>query len=232
MSENWRLFVMVGLCGGYTTFSAFSLQTLDLMRGGLGPGGHKRRGLGRSMRCRSCDWACCWRMINTGGDARCANGIGRGRLAPPFPRPHAQARCIAAAQPHRGDALEIETPGYPFSRRRRPDTHQDALRAAPRLCDKRRPCWRPTGATKEAIRCGGHSPASRSERPQLSSPGATRQDLKRRVPQPQPFELAHIIGLPAGGGSAFLRFVRGKTPNTGLSARYPVNVNGIRSRAR
>jgi len=34
VSENWRLFVMVGLCGGYTTFSAFSLQTLDLMRAG------------------------------------------------------------------------------------------------------------------------------------------------------------------------------------------------------
>jgi CrcB protein len=29
-----RLFVMVGLCGGFTTFSAFSLQTLDLMRNG------------------------------------------------------------------------------------------------------------------------------------------------------------------------------------------------------
>jgi fluoride exporter len=34
VSENLRLFVMAGLCGGYTTFSAFSLQTLDLMRGG------------------------------------------------------------------------------------------------------------------------------------------------------------------------------------------------------
>jgi fluoride exporter len=33
-SENVRLFVMTGICGGYTTFSAFSLQTLDLMRGG------------------------------------------------------------------------------------------------------------------------------------------------------------------------------------------------------
>jgi fluoride exporter len=32
--ENVRLFVMVGLCGGYTTFSAFSLQTLDLIRSG------------------------------------------------------------------------------------------------------------------------------------------------------------------------------------------------------
>ena len=29
-----RLFVMVGLCGGFTTFSAFSLQTLDLIRQG------------------------------------------------------------------------------------------------------------------------------------------------------------------------------------------------------
>lgn len=33
-SENVRLFVMIGLCGGYTTFSSFSLQTLDLVRSG------------------------------------------------------------------------------------------------------------------------------------------------------------------------------------------------------
>jgi CrcB protein len=33
-SDNVRLFVMVGICGGFTTFSAFSLQTFDLIRSG------------------------------------------------------------------------------------------------------------------------------------------------------------------------------------------------------
>ncbi len=33
-SHETRLLVMTGLCGGFTTFSAFSLQTLDLLRAG------------------------------------------------------------------------------------------------------------------------------------------------------------------------------------------------------
>ena len=33
-SLNAKAFVMVGICGGYTTFSAFSLQTLALMQDG------------------------------------------------------------------------------------------------------------------------------------------------------------------------------------------------------
>src|SRR3954449_24351 len=34
VSPRFRQFLMVGVCGGYTTFSSFSLQTLDLARDG------------------------------------------------------------------------------------------------------------------------------------------------------------------------------------------------------
>jgi fluoride exporter len=34
MHPDIRIFLMTGICGGFTTFSAFSLQTLELMQNG------------------------------------------------------------------------------------------------------------------------------------------------------------------------------------------------------
>ncbi len=34
LSTEWRLFLMVGLCGGFTTFSAFANENLMLMHSG------------------------------------------------------------------------------------------------------------------------------------------------------------------------------------------------------
>jgi CrcB protein len=31
-NEHWKLFLMTGLCGGFTTFSAFTLEGIGLMR--------------------------------------------------------------------------------------------------------------------------------------------------------------------------------------------------------
>ena len=31
-NENWKLFLMTGLCGGFTTFSAFTLESIGLIR--------------------------------------------------------------------------------------------------------------------------------------------------------------------------------------------------------
>jgi len=34
LSPEWRDFLMIGFCGGYTTFSSYGLQTLNLARDG------------------------------------------------------------------------------------------------------------------------------------------------------------------------------------------------------
>ncbi len=52
-SQPWRLFLMTGILGGYTTFSAFSLDTAVLYeRGELGLAAALRARLGRAVDCR------------------------------------------------------------------------------------------------------------------------------------------------------------------------------------
>lgn len=34
INPRWILFLKVGICGGFTTFSTFALETTDLMKGG------------------------------------------------------------------------------------------------------------------------------------------------------------------------------------------------------
>ena len=53
VAPELRLFWMVGICGGYTTFSSFSLQTLTLAQGGE----WQRAGLNIGLSVIMCLWA-------------------------------------------------------------------------------------------------------------------------------------------------------------------------------
>ena len=71
-SQHWRLFLTTGILGGYTTFSAFSLDTVLLYeRGEIGAGGALRAGLGRSRRSAACSRA--WRWCGISPDAALAS---------------------------------------------------------------------------------------------------------------------------------------------------------------
>ena len=34
LSNNWKLFLATGICGGFTTFSAFSVENMELLQNG------------------------------------------------------------------------------------------------------------------------------------------------------------------------------------------------------
>lgn len=55
-SGDWKLLLVVGLCGGFTTYSTFSAQSLDMLRSGnfLGASGYI---LGMLLLCLLCVWA-------------------------------------------------------------------------------------------------------------------------------------------------------------------------------
>ena len=56
LGADLRIFVMVGICGGFTTFSSFSLQSVDLIRAGLS-GWAVAYGAGSVVLCVAAAWA-------------------------------------------------------------------------------------------------------------------------------------------------------------------------------
>ena len=52
-SQPWRLFLMTGILGGYTTFSAYSLDAACSMSAANPPCGALRHSLGRALDCRA-----------------------------------------------------------------------------------------------------------------------------------------------------------------------------------
>ena len=55
-SSDWKLLLVVGLCGGFTTYSTFSAQSLDMLRNGNILGGSAYV-LGMLLLCLLCVWA-------------------------------------------------------------------------------------------------------------------------------------------------------------------------------